>query len=648
MPNVCRHGRPYNLTCDFCRVESKNRDLDFERRSNTPRDRRAKTPDPFRCDKCGYTTPWREAYIRHQNRHAEAGKVAEDLDTAYRSGNVRDRLRPQPPKPEAKPQSHHQTRPNPQRPSGHTPPISRQERVHPPKPSSSARTSVAFMLILVVVGAVVAFALSGGRWVDVPVDRLTDFVRTVGPQGGVAVVTERPTTTSPPPTATPSPIPAPTRTPSHSGIPIPIPISTPAATPPSQSHTMILQEIAKSANWTPVPTRIRITRYKPITPQTKVPIVFIRPTPVILPTSTTTFAAIAKPTATPQPTATPRPTPTPRPTATPRPTPTPTPTPREQLFQWRVYFLDLVNGTRREAGLSAVTLGNNEAAQRHAESMLKEGFLSHWDLDGLIPAMRYTLAGGTNYVRENASGMIGTRGEDWGPPYRKQGWRELIDELHHGLINSPGHRRNILNKWHQKLSLGIACNQYICSAVQNFEGDYVTFTKAPRISGSGVLTFSGSLKGGFTMSSVQVWYHEPPHALTPGQLDATYTGGGAGQEPATFVLKPAPPGSYYSASNLMPQIYTWSSGLDPYSISPLTKRNTAANRIPRLKLLESDRKAVPWTIADQWRVSGASFDVKVGLKKIINDMGPGVYTVVIWGEKSGESVALTNYAVFVD
>ena len=121
MPNVCRHGRPYNLTCDFCRVESKNRDLDFERRSNTPRDRRAKTPDPFRCDKCGYTTPWREAYIRHQNRHAEAGKVAEDLDTAYRSGNVRDRLRPQPPKPEAKPQSHHQTRPNPQRPSGHTP-----------------------------------------------------------------------------------------------------------------------------------------------------------------------------------------------------------------------------------------------------------------------------------------------------------------------------------------------------------------------------------------------------------------------------------------------------------------------------------------------------------------------------------------------
>ena len=290
-----------------------------------------------------------------------------------------------------------------------------------------------------------------------------------------------------------------------------------------------------------------------------------------------------------------------------------------------------------------MTLGNNESAQRHAESMLKEGFLSHYGLDGLTPPMRHTLAGGTNYVAENASGMIGTRGEDWGPPYRKQDWRELIDELHQGLLDSPDHRRNILNKWHRKVSLGIACNQYVCSVAQAFEGDYVAFAKAPNISGSGVLTFSGKLKGGFTMSSVQVWYHEPPHTLTLGQLDATYSYL-IGQEPATFILKPAPPGSYWSASSLMPTNYTWSSGLDPYSLGPLPRSSS----VIKLKLSESKHKAAPWTVADRWHVSGASFDIKVNLKKIINDMGPGVYIILIWGENRGEQTPLTYYAVFVD
>ena len=114
-----------------------------------------------------------------------------------------------------------------------------------------------------------------------------------------------------------------------------------------------------------------------------------------------------------------------------------------------------MKGERRDR--YPLTLGNNEAAQEHAESMLEHGFIGHWGLDGLTPAMRYTLAGGVNYVSENTSGVIGIRDEDWGPHYRRRDWRKSLDIVHQGLMDSPGHRRTILDEWQRKVSLGIAC-----------------------------------------------------------------------------------------------------------------------------------------------------------------------------------------------
>ena len=53
-----------------------------------------------------------------------------------------------------------------------------------------------------------------------------------------------------------------------------------------------------------------------------------------------------------------------------------------------------------------MSLGANTAAQNHAEAMLKGNFFGHWGLDGLTPNMRYTLAGGSDYVSENAVGSV--------------------------------------------------------------------------------------------------------------------------------------------------------------------------------------------------------------------------------------------------
>ena len=356
---------------------------------------------------------------------------------------------------------------------------------------------------------------------------------------------------------------------------------------------------------------------------------------------------IVEPTPTPTPPPTRAPTPTLTLTPTRPPTPTPTPTPAPTLENLRNYMLDLINADRREHGLSPVTLGHNPAAQHHAEDMREHQYVGHWGRDGLTPYMRYTLAGGVNYESENTSGY-----RNVGKLRRKAAvssvWREL-DQVQQGLMDSPGHRRNILNQWHKKVNLGIACHLETlhCWVVQQFQGDYLEFVDQPEIS-SGVLSFHVRTKGRFTFSSVQVWYDQPPHPLSLGQLDRTYSYL-SGQEPATFILQPAQSGYYYSATDLLPVSYTWRRGTDPYSLDP-----DLARLKPNPFLLEIPfparpaLKLVPWTVADAWDVSGDSLAVKADLSAVSDDLGPGVYTVYIWGEADDEDVVLAKYSVFVD
>ena len=329
------------------------------------------------------------------------------------------------------------------------------------------------------------------------------------------------------------------------------------------------------------------------------------------------------------------------PAPTPRPAPGLTSAAAELLKQRREHMLGLINEARSEHGYPPVILGSNSAAQQHAEAMLANNFTGHWGIDGLNPNMRYTLAGGTNYMGENVAGAILQAGVD----YRPRNAQTSLTKHHQGLMQSPGHRKNILNKWHKKVSLGIACNRFSCAVVQNFEGDYVEFVEKPSIS-DGVLRFAGELKGDFRFhSKVDIWYDQPTHPLTLGQLDATYSYL-VGQEPATFLLGPAPAGSFYSAADLRPTSYFWQAGTDPYTVDPDKPRRSS---IPvRASLPVPRSKTVPWTVADTWEIDGTSFRIEADISEVIEDLGPGVYTLFIWGTKGGETVHLTNYSIFLE
>jgi uncharacterized protein YkwD len=330
--------------------------------------------------------------------------------------------------------------------------------------------------------------------------------------------------------------------------------------------------------------------------------------------------------------------------ATPTATPIVTPESIHQLM------LDLINAAREVEGLNPVVLGTNTAAQKHAEEMLAKGYLSHWGLNGMKPYMRYALAGGYNYEAENVSGL----------PYRvnstlftRQDPKEMLIEAMDGLMDSPGHRRNILNKWHKKVNLGIAYDRSVLYVAQQFEGDYVEFTRKPSLQ-EGQLSLSGKTLEGFVLSGVQLYYDPPPAPLTLGQLGQTYCYSSG--LPIVFLRPPPGPREYYVDS----VAETTTSGcLDPYLVDKDTPPPQPTEIRSGLKItLVAPPQAVrsvpaipiqvPWLDAATWDVSESEFLIEADLSKIIKQRGQGVYTVVIWAKKDGESIVISEYPIFID
>lgn len=208
-------------------------------------------------------------------------------------------------------------------------------------------------------------------------------------------------------------------------------------------------------------------------------------------------------------------------------------------------------------------------------------------------------------------------------------------------MESAGHRANVLNPWHKKVNLGIACSRYTCAAVEQFEGDYIEFEPPPVVL-SGVLSVAGVVKRPLEFRQIDIWYDSPTQELSLGQLDRTKCYG-SGERPVAFIREPAPSGSYYSSTSTT---FTWDACPSPYDVPIETPRLKPGFTLPRIPL--SGLTEVPWITAKSWAVNSQSFRVQADLSEVVDDHGPGVYTIIVWGISEGESVALTNYSIFLD
>ena len=182
-------------------------------------------------------------------------------------------------------------------------------------------------------------------------------------------------------------------------------------------------------------------------------------------------------------------------------------------------------------------------------------------MDGLKPYMRYSLAGGYQSNSENWYGSKYCIKASDG--YRALGSIEsTIREMMESLMDSPGHRRSILDKWHKKVNIGLAWDTYNLEGLQHFEGEYVEFDALPGIT-DGILTLSGRAINGLHFSNkddlgLQIFYDPPPHTLTRGQISRTYC--------YDYGLQIAGLRSYYWTSDQYSSTHTPCA--DPYDVSP--------------------------------------------------------------------------------
>ncbi len=189
------------------------------------------------------------------------------------------------------------------------------------------------------------------------------------------------------------------------------------------------------------------------------------------------------------------------------------------------YMLDLVNQDRRAAGLAEVQwdAGAASAGQQHATEMAEAGYFSHWSLEGLGPDHRYAFAGGASSVMENLH--LHWRTPGFGPR-NEADWREVIRKAEESLMQSPGHRANILAPEHTHVGIGMAYNpqQGRFLLAQEFTNHYVVLQPLPeRVPLGSSVVVTGQLWNGGTEPLLNLAYEPLPAPLSVAELNSRST-----------------------------------------------------------------------------------------------------------------------------
>ncbi|MEH6645946.1 CAP domain-containing protein [Sulfitobacter sp.] len=132
-------------------------------------------------------------------------------------------------------------------------------------------------------------------------------------------------------------------------------------------------------------------------------------------------------------------------------------------------MLDLINQERRAAGLSDLKLEQrlNDSADEHSQWMLDQDIFSHTGVGGSSSNDRMVAANfdfsGSWRSAENI-GFQSIRGAE--------GYSDDVEDIHNNLMNSSGHRANILNASHEYVGIGIRIGEYkgftVVMITQNF------------------------------------------------------------------------------------------------------------------------------------------------------------------------------------
>lgn len=195
-------------------------------------------------------------------------------------------------------------------------------------------------------------------------------------------------------------------------------------------------------------------------------------------------------------------------------TDTPLTLPGEEAL--KQYMLQLINESRASEGLSAVSWDNfaEQVGQMHAEEMAINGYLSHWNLAGEGPDIRFSLAGGSDYSMENV--YSSWQGYDNGTPSPIQDWRDEVRKAHEALMQSPGHRANIMDPAHTHVGIGMAYDTTTGEfrVAQEFTNHYIQMDPLPASAQPGeTINITGQTLAGNKNILINLAFEQFPQAM---------------------------------------------------------------------------------------------------------------------------------------
>ena len=334
---------------------------------------------------------------------------------------------------------------------------------------------------------------------------------------------------------------------------------------------------------------------------------------------------------------------------TPTPFAVPTPAnPNLRHIELKRRVLGIINTHRASRSLPPFRTGSNISAQLHAEKSLEDCNFGPWDSDGLSIYMKHSLVGGyqthellgygANYCSD-ASERIPTVGDP----------TDKLTVAAHSMMT--GSRDSPL--WslrYRSMSIGIAHEEDDLWLYILLDADYVHYDELPKIE-NGELVVVGTTNGLFKFITpdqltVQLAYDPPPEPLTAGQLarGACLTG-------SRLVMSLFPPenvGSYRSSD---PFTVTHDRCKPPREIPadlPPPESMTEARRLitESRSSREPYTNVVPQLRAAQWSAVGNEFAVRADISNLLEQFGPGVYTVVVSHDTARSEELISQYSIF--
>lgn len=137
-----------------------------------------------------------------------------------------------------------------------------------------------------------------------------------------------------------------------------------------------------------------------------------------------------------------------------------------QANAYEQYMLELINIERAKVGAQPLAFDEdlNESAEGHSKWMIATDTFSHTGAGGSTPVARMKAAG-----YEFSGSWAAAENIGWASTRAPAGLQDEVSLLHTNLMNSAGHRANLLNANFREVGIGFEVGQY-----GSYEGAFVT------------------------------------------------------------------------------------------------------------------------------------------------------------------------------